>query len=154
MSLVEYDEEEVPRYAILSHTWGANDEEVTYKDFTEGTGRRKAGWEKIKFYRKQATIDNLQYFWIDTCCIDKANNTELSEAINSMFRWYQRATECYVYLSDVSIHEHTKGPQLSTTTWDEIFDNSRWFYRGWTLQELIAPISVSFFFKRRPLFRL
>ena len=133
MSLVEYDEGEIPGYAILSHTWGANDEEVTYKDFTEGTGWRKAGWEKIEFCKKQATIDNLQHFWIDTCCIDKASNVELSEAINSMFRWYQHATKCYVYLSDVLIYEHTIRPQSSTMTWDEMFDSSRWFCRGWTL---------------------
>ncbi|PVH71070.1 heterokaryon incompatibility [Cadophora sp. DSE1049] len=90
----------IPKYAILSHTWSADTEEVTFQDLMNYTAER----------------DGLQYFWVDTCCIDKTNNTELAEAINSMFRWYRNATKCYVYLSDVS------------TT----FHESRWFTRGWT----------------------
>ena len=144
MSLVEYDEEEVPHYAILSHTWGANDEEVTYKDFTEDTGGGKAGWEKIEFCRKQAAIDNLQHFWIDTCCIDKASSAELTEAVNSMFRWYHESAKCYVYLSDVSIDDFGENSDISGRFWDTTFQESRWFTRGWTLQELIAPTSVEF----------
>lgn len=146
LSLVEYEEKDVPGYAILSHTWGMdNEEEVTYKDFTEGTGGRKAGWQKIEFCREQAAIDNLQHFWIDTCCIDRANNAELSEAIISMFRWYQRAEKCYVYLSDVSIREHATNLFSSMTAMEKLLVESRWFRRGWTLQELIAPASVEFF---------
>ena len=99
LTLVEYDESNTPKYAMLSHTWGLNGEEVTYKDFTEGTGRKKAGWEKIEFCRNQAAVDNIQHFWIDTCCINKADLTELSEAIICMFRWYQKVDKCYVYLS-------------------------------------------------------
>ena len=145
LRLVEYHEIETPRYAILSHTWGADNEEVTYKDFSEGTNKRKAGWGKIEFCRKQAAIDHLQYFWIDTCCIDKASSAELSEAINSMFRWYQHADKCYAYLSDVSICEHIANPRLLKTTWEDALKESQWFRRGWTLQELIAPASVEFF---------
>jgi hypothetical protein len=125
--------DEVPPYAILSHTWGA--EEVTFKDLIDGTGKSKAGYDKIRFCGEQARRDGLQYFWVDTCCIDKSNNTELSEAINSMFRWYQNAVKCYVYLSDVSFD----------FTWEPAFRASRWFTRGWTLQELLAPESVEFF---------
>jgi hypothetical protein len=81
-------------YAILSHTW--TDQEVTYQDLINGTGKRKSGYEKIRFCREQASRDGLQYFWVDTCCIDKSNSAELSTAINSMFRWYQNAKKCYV----------------------------------------------------------
>jgi hypothetical protein len=89
----------IPRYAILSHTWGA--EEVTFRDMIDGTGKSKAGYDKIRFCGEQARRHSWQYFWVDTCCIDKSNNNELSEAINSMFRWYRNAAKCYVYLSDV-----------------------------------------------------
>ena len=78
--------DDIPRYAILSHTWGADTEEVSFKDLMDGTGKSKPGYDKIRFCGKQARRDGLQYFWVDTCCIDKSNNTELSEAINSMFR--------------------------------------------------------------------
>jgi hypothetical protein len=138
----------IPEYAILSHTWGADFEEVTLKDLTDGTGTDKAGYNKIRFCGEQARRDGLQYFWVDTCCIDKSNNTELSEAINSMFRWYRNATKCYVYLSDVSIKKRKASSQLSEFTWESAFRASRWFTRGWTLQELLAPSSVEFFPKK------
>ena len=92
----------IPPYAILSHTWGADAEEVTFEDLTNGTGKDKPGYEKVQFCGEQARQDNLQHFWVDTCCINKADFTELSEAINSMFRWYRNAARCYAYLSDVS----------------------------------------------------
>ncbi|KAH8590344.1 hypothetical protein B0O99DRAFT_721734 [Bisporella sp. PMI_857] len=131
-------------YAILSHTWGDDDEEVNFKDLTESSGKTKAGYRKILFCGEQAARDDLKYCWVDTCCIDKSNNTELSEAINSMFRWYRNATKCYVYLSDVSTNDHDQvDPSLQS--WQSAFRNSRWFSRGWTLQELIAPESVEFF---------
>jgi hypothetical protein len=88
------------RFAILSHTWGA--EEVTFRDLIDGTGKSKAGYDKIRFCAQQAADHGLQYFWVDTCCIDKPSSAELQETINSMFRWYQNAAKCYVYLSDVS----------------------------------------------------
>jgi hypothetical protein len=96
----------IPEYAILSHTWGADTEEVTYRDLIDGTGKDKIGYKKIRFCGEQARRDGLQYFWVDTCCIDKSNAVELQEAINSMFRWYRNAAKCYVYLSDVSIGNH------------------------------------------------
>jgi hypothetical protein len=79
------------------------------------------------------------------CCIDKSSSTELTEAINSMFRWYKNASKCYVYLSDVSKSGHATDVQSSPATWEAAFRKSRWFRRGWTLQELIAPASVEFF---------
>src|SRR4051812_36801057 len=79
------DEDRLPPYAILSHTWGADNEEVIYEDVISGNGKDKAGYEKIRFCGEQARQDGLQYFWLDTCCIDKANKAELSLAIRSMF---------------------------------------------------------------------
>lgn len=125
----------IPPYAILSHTWGDDEEEVTFKDLLEGSGKTKTGYRKIRSCGARATSDGLQHFWVDTCCIDKTNNTELSEAINSMFTWYQDADICYVYLSDV--HEYSE------------IDSSRWFRRGWTLQELLAPQHIVFFDSNR-----
>jgi hypothetical protein len=131
-------------YAILSHTWGDDGDEVNFKDLTDDSWRTKAGYRKLRFCGEQATRDGLQHFWVDTCCIDKSNNTELSEAINSMFRWYRDAAKCYVYLTDVSTNDPDKiDPSLQS--WEAAFRSSRWFTRGWTLQELIAPQSVEFF---------
>jgi Heterokaryon incompatibility protein (HET) len=144
ISLVELYDDSIPRYAILSHTWGPDEEEVTFKDLIEGTGKNKDGYNKIEFCREQAARDSLQFFWVDSCCIDKSSSAELSEAINSMFRWYQNAAACYVYLSDVSTPGNTVNLHLSPTT-EVAFCESRWFRRGWTLQELIAPALVKFF---------
>jgi tetratricopeptide (TPR) repeat protein len=135
----------IPPYAILSHTWGEDNEEVTFQDITHGVGKSKVGYRKIQFCKEQATRDGIRYVWVDTCCIDKANNTELSEAINSMFCWYREAAKCYVYLSDVSTDSLHETNRLSGLTWESAFRRSRWFTRGWTLQELIAPVSVEFF---------
>ncbi|KAI1109290.1 hypothetical protein F5Y14DRAFT_39670 [Nemania sp. NC0429] len=133
---------DIPPYATLSHTWGPDGEEVTFKDIIEGTGAHKDGYKKIQFCREQAASHDLKYFWVDSCCINRSNSTELSEAINSMFRWYRNAIKCYVYLSDVS----TDGWKSdSPSLWEPAFRKSRWFTRGWTLQELIAPLSVEFF---------
>lgn len=133
---------DIPAYAILSHTWGADTEEVSYRDVVGGTGRDKSGYKKIHFCGDQARRDDLQlqYFWVDTCCIDKSNSAELGEAINSMFRWYQNAARCYVYLADVSTES-----QDQSVSWQSAFQQSLWFTRGWTLQELIAPRCVEFF---------
>ena len=138
-------DDRIPPYAILSHTWGLDTDEVAFEDLINGTGREKAGFKKIRFCGEQARQDGLQYFWIDTCCINKANYTELSQAINSMFRWYQNAAKCYVYLSDVLTTKRKASDQSSEFTWKLAFQGCRWFKRGWTLQELLAPITVEFF---------
>ena len=132
------NDKDIPPYAILSHTW-EDGQEVTFKDLVDGTGKDKTGYNKIRLCAQQAKCDNLQYFWLDTCCIDKSNPVELQKAINSMFRWYKKAKKCYVYLQDVSI----KG--TVSDTWEPAFRQSKWFRRGWTLQELLAPVSVEFF---------
>ena len=138
---------ELPPYAILSHTWGQDSEEVTFEDMVNDTGRDKAGRDKIKFSAEQAAKDGLRYIWVDSCCIKKSSDTELTKAINSMFRWYRRAAKCYVYLSDVSTRKRKERDQVSQNTWALAFRESRWFTRGWTLQELLAPASVAFFSK-------
>jgi hypothetical protein len=121
-----------PYYVILSHTWGS--EEVSFQDIQGSHDRisHRAGYKKIKDCCAKASEAGFRYVWIDTCCIDKTNSTELSEAINSMFRWYKNSATCYAYLEDVE----PEGPR---------FVGSRWFSRGWTLQELIAPTDVLFF---------
>jgi hypothetical protein len=131
---------DIPKYAILSHTWGADSEEVTFQDLVDGTGERKIGYEKLRFCADQARRDRLRYFWVDTCCIDKSNINELSTAINSMFRWYRNADRCYVFLSGLSAAED--GNEIVS---EQDFRGHRWFTRGWTLQELLAPPSVEFF---------
>lgn len=141
----DFASSEIPDYAILSHTWGADTEEVTYRDMVEGTGKNKVGYEKIRFCGEQARRDQLEYFWIDTCCINKANHAELQYALNSMFCWYRNSTRCYVYLSDVPSPPLATIAEFNPQSWDSEFWKSRWFTRGWTLQELLAPRSVEFF---------
>ena len=102
-------EDTLPPYAILSHTWGADTEEVTFEDMAGGMGKDKLGYKKIQFCAEQARQDGLQYFWIDTCCINKTNKAELSHAIKSMFRWYRNASRCYVFLSDVPAVKEKSG---------------------------------------------
>ncbi|ORY08491.1 heterokaryon incompatibility [Clohesyomyces aquaticus] len=147
-SLDEYIGKNIPPYAVLSHTWGPDSDEVSFKDVRKGKGKSKAGYQKIHFCAKQAAADGLQHFWVDTCCIDKSSSAELTEAINSMFRWYQHSTKCYVYLADVSVKglgANDLSRAMTWQTWRAAFQRSRWFTRGWTLQELLAPISVVFF---------
>lgn len=139
LAYTEFKKHDSPPYAILSHTWG--DGEVTFQDLAHGAATDLSGYRKIFFCGEQAAKHGLKYFWVDTCCIDKQNLAELSKAINSMFRWYREATKCYVYLSDVSVPTSA----AADASWKEAFQNSRWFTRGWTLQELIAPASVEFF---------
>nr|POF13749.1 vegetative incompatibility protein het-e-1 [Quercus suber] len=161
MRLLQYDnvsrvsftkdlsEAELPnyRYAILSHTWGPSEEEVIYDDVVNGisTSKPGTGSEKIRFCIEQTRRDGLKYFWVDTCCIDKRNLVELSRALISMFRWYSNAEKCYTFLSDVVYTSSTPGDEQGSKRWEEAFRLSRWFTRGWTLQELLAPRSLTFF---------
>jgi hypothetical protein len=124
----------IPAYAILSHTWG--EEEISFKDMTTDESYvSKQGYAKISMTCQLAKEEGLHYAWIDTCCIDKASSAELSEAINSMYQWYEKAEKCYAYLFDLE----------STPAWRQNLAHCRWFTRGWTLQELIAPANVYFF---------
>ncbi|KAM0276195.1 hypothetical protein ACHAQH_007002 [Verticillium albo-atrum] len=149
--LHEFFAGDVPPYAILSHTWA--DDEVIYHDIKNLNAevKHKQGFLKIKYACDAATIDEIKYVWVDTCCIDKSSSAELSEAINSMYQWYRDAEVCYAYLEDFP--EEMTGVKLAepTTTGRKtapdysVFHRCRWFKRGWTLQELLAPPLVKFF---------
>ncbi|KAH0434875.1 het domain-containing protein [Colletotrichum camelliae] len=140
--LLEFSGSKIPPYAILSHTWG--DEEVSFQDWQDlQEASKKAGYAKIYGACQQAKADGHEWLWVDTNCIDKTSSAELSEAINSMFQWYAKSEVCYAYLQDI--------PTAATATESEKdalmeqFKGSRWFTRGWTLQELLAPSSVVFY---------
>lgn len=131
--LQEFFEKDTPPYAILSHRWGA--EEILYQDMVptpnQAKTRRKHGYAKLIGSCDLARRQGYEWIWIDTCCIDKASSAELTEAINSMYQWYEAAQVCYAYLNDVESLED--------------LTDSKWFSRGWTLQELIAPGTVEFY---------
>ncbi|KAJ5033272.1 kinesin light chain [Bipolaris maydis] len=142
--LTDFRGKPIPPYAILSHRWG--DSEILIEDIFNGNYKKKEeGYQKLRFCAEQAAQDGLQYFWIDTCCIDRWNNSERSKAINSMFQWYKNAVRCYVFLSDVSASTSTSIGSVLCRDWNVSLRRSKWFTRGWTLQELIAPASVEFF---------
>lgn len=140
------------KYAILSHRWS---NEVNYSEMVGLTTiekkdsddvRKRAGFQKIISSCQQAQVDGLEWLWVDTCCIDKRSSAELSEAINSMYRWYANSSKCYAYLHDV---EDASFPMDRDNEKYHRFNGwSEWFSRGWTLQELIAPKDVRFFNKR------
>jgi heterokaryon incompatibility protein (HET) len=141
LALTEFDGG-TPPYAILSHTW--SDDEVTFKQMLKHPedAKRRAGYSKILHCCEEARRDGLGWAWIDSSNIDKRSSAELSEAINSMWTWYQSASVCYAYLGDV--------PGVNVATFEtrkEALNSSRWFTRGWTLQELIAPELIKFFAK-------
>ncbi|KAG7054766.1 hypothetical protein JMJ77_0007240 [Colletotrichum scovillei] len=138
LQLEEFIEPDFP-YAILSHTWGG--EEVSFQELKtqrDDDVWKKAGYLKISNSCRVAKSLELNYVWVDTCCIDKTSSAELSEAINSMFRWYNRSWVCFAYLSDMD-------DLASSDTFLESLGDSRWFTRGWTLQELLAPKAVTFY---------
>jgi len=124
----------LPEYGILSHTWETN--EATFEDARVGLLRsgKSLGIQKVRKACELARADNLDYCWIDTCCIDKSSSSELTEAINSMFQWYASARVCYAFLSD-----------LRSDDGIDALTGCRWFTRGWTLQELIAPKTLRFY---------
>jgi hypothetical protein len=133
MKLEHFNNGDNPRYAILSHTWGK--EEVTFREMQDlaDSTLTKSGYKKIIGACEQARKWSLDWVWVDTCCIDKSSSAELSEAINSMYGWYQSSDVCFAYLEDVT-----------ALTFDQC-RHSRWWSRGWTLQELIAPRHLRFY---------
>ncbi|KAH8685833.1 heterokaryon incompatibility protein-domain-containing protein [Tricladium varicosporioides] len=136
LALTDYPGRKIPPYAILSHTWG--NDEVSFQDMLGPTPHLRQGYRKIELSCNAAASDGFGFIWIDTCCIDKTSSSELTEAINSMFRWYEQAEVCYVFMEDVPSEDVPDAE-------DSRFCGSRWFTRGWTLQELIAPSSMVFF---------
>ena len=139
----------IPPYAILSHTWGA--EEVTFSQYANPDSQLMKGYEKVEQSSRLATEVGLGYVWIDTCCIDKSSSAELSEAINSMYNWYESANVCFVYLSDFEHYadDAENFKPLNSPFEDDSglgrFKKCKWFTRGWTLQEMLAPQILEFF---------
>ncbi|KAF4500194.1 Vegetative incompatibility HET-E-1 [Fusarium agapanthi] len=127
----------IPTYAILSHVWTSEEVSLQQISGLSPLPEESKGYRKIVDFCAKAKAEGFEYGWIDTCCIDKTSSAELSEAINSMFQWYRKSAACYVYMNDVS---SAKNPRLSNSR----FRKSRWFTRGWTLQELLAPHEVIF----------
>jgi hypothetical protein len=153
-----------PSYAILSHRW--EEDEVSYKDVMKGRNLEASGWTKVRQCCTFVHRQGFEWVWIDTCCIDKRSSSELTESINSMYKWYQGAKVCFVYLTDVQCrHEEIHSYKQLAPTILEIYDRatsqerqpepiagqtidlfrrSKWFTRRWTLQELLAPDMVIF----------
>jgi hypothetical protein len=157
LKFVEDCKDDTFAYAILSHTWECD--EVTFQELNAGSGKETQGYQKIVKSCEQARKDGYQYAWVDTCCINKESSAELSEAINSMWQWYWNARICYVYMCDIDsrcpwlmdekgedwyngIEDADEG---SGSEWHRAFRSSRWFTRGWTLQELLAPNRIIFY---------
>ena len=137
------DESDLPPYAILSHVWGKSEEEVTFADMQDQKqARKRTGWNKVAQFCALASQNGLEWAWDDTCCIDQSSSAELSQAINSMYAWYSEARVCYAYLCDVE-----DPGRANPMAEDSSFRRSRWFRRGWTLQELIAPKVVLLYSK-------
>ncbi|KAL8994767.1 MAG: hypothetical protein Q9169_005351 [Polycauliona sp. 2 TL-2023] len=140
LKLEEVWGETVKSYAILSHRW--EEEEVSHQDMHDyAIAVKKKGFTKIAKSCELALKDGFDYMWVDTCCIDKKSSAELSEAINSMFRWYESAGICYAFLSDVDCSRE----EADETSIHHQIQQSMWFARGWTLQELLAPRNVVFY---------
>jgi len=130
LEMKEFYDSNTPPYIILSHRW--QEDEITYQDFEINQGRQKGSYHKIEHLCQIAREKEIDWVWLDTCCIDKRNLTELSEAINSMYRRYQQSQLCVAYLSDVE------------DGYDQL-NSSTWFIRCWTLLELIAPSELQFY---------
>lgn len=136
LHLKEFVSEEEVKYAILSHRWGGD--EVLFEDMNDVFTCTKTGVSKVRSFCHLAQQMGYDWAWIDTCCIDKKSSAELSEAINSMYRWYQAAAVCVAYLSDVDV-------DADAIDFGSMFKSSVWFTRCWTLQELLAPRNVVFY---------
>ncbi|KAL8778401.1 MAG: hypothetical protein Q9213_007427 [Squamulea squamosa] len=134
----DFFDTQIPPYLILSHRWG--EREVSYQQMHKKRAAEGPGLTKILKFCRLALEKRYTWVWVDTCCIDKKSSAELSEAINSMFKWYQSAEECIVYLSDVASGEAEGYEDLKAK-----FSASSWFTRGWTLQELLAPKQLTFY---------
>ncbi|KAK3370580.1 heterokaryon incompatibility protein-domain-containing protein [Podospora didyma] len=136
----------LPKYAILSHTWTQDPDypEVSFEDLKRPDHVNMARYDKIEQTCRLANTEGLEWVWIDTCCIDKSSSAELSEAINSMFHWYRDSAVCFVHLEDVDKEDVLCDARVGR---DSIFHRCRWFSRGWTLQELVAPGRLVFYDK-------
>ncbi|KAI0968038.1 HET-domain-containing protein [Xylaria arbuscula] len=121
---------------VFQEFFEPDEEEILFEDIQNlEKAKQKLGYQKVNMACKLAESQGYKYIWIDTCCINKSSSAELTEAINSMYRWYKESDVCYAFLSDVSEHS------LSSSNREEL-SKSPWFTRGWTLQELLAPSNV------------
>lgn len=138
MTMTEVIDPEKYRYVILSHRWGRD--EVSFEDMAEPSrARRKAGYVKIQMTCRLAKQKGIPYVWIDTCCIDKSSSTALSEAINSMFHWYQLSSICVVHLYDLkressALEDEEEDMRYQAGRVVSDMADCEWFTRGWTLQ--------------------
>jgi hypothetical protein len=130
--LHDFHGSEIPPYAIVSHL--RNEDDITFEDVGKVTDITKPGWQKLNFYNALITEHQLDYFWIDSCCVDRSSEAELTEMINSLFNWFQNARYCFAHLSDVE-----------NFSWEDSFWISKWFSRSWTLPALIAPKEIEFY---------
>ena len=130
LTMVEFTQKILPPYGILSHRWET--EEVSFQDMQyKRMPPKKKGFYKIRRCCQQARNDDLDYLWVDTCCIDKTSSAELQEALNSMFQWYQNAKICYTYLCDVEAQaKDLKMLSLQPSASKQSFMNSKQFTRG------------------------
>ena len=151
--VLEFHDDAATKYAILSHRWIAPTE-VDYEEIVDLVKldveerkeiRQRLGYRKILDTCRQAKRDGYEWVWVDTCCIDKRSSAELSEAINSMYRWYKNSRVCYAYLHDISDSSFPIEP--NTTAYPSFGGWPEWFSRGWTLQEMIASRNLRFFNK-------
>ena len=149
--VLDFGDDEAAEYAILSHRWVG--QEVDYDEIVELAKmtveerdeiRQRDGYRKILQSCERAQKDGYERLWVDTCCIDKRSSAELSEAINSMYRWYENAKVCYGYLHDVPNPWVPIIPSDDERWYADFGGRPEWFSRGWTLQELIAPSDVQF----------
>lgn len=142
--LESFRRSDAPSYAVLSRTWSEDpSDEISFQDIQIGNITNRKAFFKLHFCGTQALQDGLVYFWIDTCCIDKSNEIEEKSTVSLMWQIYEAAAICYTLLSDVSADTTTDG--LRSGGWEETMCTSRWFTRGWTLQELLAPQVVEFY---------
>ncbi|PIL23543.1 hypothetical protein GSI_14856 [Ganoderma sinense ZZ0214-1] len=148
LELKFYKDSKRVRYAALCHVWEADDHCQPFREIqaiysrclASGEDPRELVTAKVRNFLDLAERDGYKWGWLDTACIDKTSSAELSEAINSMYRWYCDADVCYASLSDVADDDSPLLPESD-------FRSSRWHTRGWTLQELIAPHTVVFLSK-------
>lgn len=112
---------------------------MSFAELSSGVHRDCEGWPKILRSRQLARERGVDWIWIDTCCVDKSSITEVSEDINSMYKYYARGKECYAYLYDVAWKPKDSGDRFMTVDGDGTLQPSDWFSRGWTLEELLAP---------------
>jgi hypothetical protein len=122
-------------YAILSHTWNDNDEVIFQEFNSPDRDIAHPRFLKIMETCRLARGKGIPYVWVDSCCIDKTSSAELTEAINSMFRRYRESAICFTCLADLAVGSEIE-PDLP---------KCKWFTRGWTLQELVAPRNVEFY---------